>query len=220
MTREYFIIDCETHPVPMTEVSTNVSYFRDAARARYSFDGCKRPIMRDEDIKISLPMDQPDMILRGMDESDVDMSVVIPERFLFASGGYHPWVSNGWMLKAVKKAPDRLIMSPNFGPVMKREMKDVLWEMEHLTKNKGVKIFKWYCPEETYINDKRLWPFYDKAQELGLVMEVHTGLGYVYGTRNKYCHPGLLEDVVHDFYDLKIIAFHFGWPYHHELNVL
>lgn len=220
MARDYFIIDCETHPMNMADAMMNIGYFRDLRRARYSFDGCKRPFVREEDMNIPPIAKQPDGFLHVMDEIGVDMYVCIPERFLFASGGYHPWVSNGWMLNAVSKAPDRLIMCPNFGPVMKREMKDVLWEMEFMAKERGVKVFKWYCPEDAAINDRRLWPFYDKAQELGLVMQVHTGLGYVYGAKNRYCHPGLLEDVVYDFYDLRIVAFHCGWPYHHELNML
>ncbi|MBK7252316.1 MAG: amidohydrolase family protein, partial [Gammaproteobacteria bacterium] len=88
-----------------------------------------------------------------------------------------------------------------------------------MVKEYGVKVFQVLPPEDTHINDKRLWPFFAKAQGAESSCR-HTGTGYVYGGRNKYCHPALLEDVLYDFYDLRIVAFHFGWPHHRELNLL
>lgn len=111
--------------------------------------------------------------------------------------------TSAWMLTGVQQYPDRFITCPNFGPIIQRGVKEAIHEMEFIAKEYGVKVFKFHCPEDTYINDKRLWPIFAKAQELNLVMQVHTGTGYVYGARNKYCHPGLLEDVLYDFYDLR-----------------
>jgi predicted TIM-barrel fold metal-dependent hydrolase len=42
-------------------------------------------------------------------------------------------------------------------------------------------------------------------------------MSYVCPQPNKYTLPILLDDVCLDFPELKIIAYHMGWPYHEEL---
>jgi predicted TIM-barrel fold metal-dependent hydrolase len=74
-----------------------------------------------------------------------------------------------------------------------------------------------YAPEDGPLNDKRLWPFYEKACELDVALTIHTGMSYVCPQPTKYTIPILLDDVCLDFPDLKIIAYHMGWPYQEEL---
>jgi predicted TIM-barrel fold metal-dependent hydrolase len=62
-----------------------------------------------------------------------------------------------------------------------------------------------------------MYPFYEKAQELGVPLTVHTGMAYVVPQPTKYTLPILLDDICLDFPDLKIIAYHAGWPYCEEL---
>ena len=90
---------------------------------------------------------------------------------------------------------------------------------DQYAKEHGVKYGKIYPPGELWdLNDRRYWPFYAKAEELGVMLGMHMGHGYIYGANTHAARPGHLEDICREFYDLKILAFHFGWPWHHELN--
>jgi predicted TIM-barrel fold metal-dependent hydrolase len=62
-----------------------------------------------------------------------------------------------------------------------------------------------------------MWPFYEKACEIGIPLTIHTGMSYVCPQPSRYTHPDLLDDVCLDFPDLKIIAYHMAWPHTEEL---
>jgi predicted TIM-barrel fold metal-dependent hydrolase len=70
------------------------------------------------------------------------------------------------------------------------------------------------------MNDERYWPIYSLAQEMGLTIAFHTGHGYIYGANTNAGNPRHLEDVCRNFYDLKILAFHMGWPWSDDLNCI
>jgi uncharacterized protein len=64
------------------------------------------------------------------------------------------------------------------------------------------------------INDRAFYPCYDKAQELGVPIMMHTGTGLMMGSRVKHVHPLMVDDVAFDFPNLKIICAHLGgWDY-------
>lgn len=67
------------------------------------------------------------------------------------------------------------------------------------------------------IDDKKLYPVYSKANELGLAVAIHTGINYStrHPIRNE--HPLLLDEVACDFRDLKLIACHASWPWIPEI---
>ena len=49
---------------------------------------------------------------------------------------------------------------------------------------------------------------------LDIALTIHMGMAYVCPQPSKYTLPILLDDVCLAFPDLKIIAYHMGWPYH------
>ena len=57
------------------------------------------------------------------------------------------------------------------------------------------------------LNDKRIYGFYREAQELGMILDFHTG---VHGWLLMEYRPLLLDDVAYDFPELKIIVEHVG----------
>ena len=64
------------------------------------------------------------------------------------------------------------------------------------------------------INDKAFYPCYEKVQELGVPIMIHTGTALVMGCRGKHVQPLMIDDVAFDFPDLKIICAHLGgWNY-------
>lgn len=162
----------------------------------------------------------PEALLAAMDKYGVDIGCVLPESMMDTTGYTSRWISNGEMARIADSHPDRFMYQPNLSPVKFKGVNNTNWELEYWVKERGARIFKYYPPEDTYINDPELWPFYEKAQELGIVLDIHTGFSWVPPGKSKHAVPLLLDDVARDFPDLKIIAFHMGYPYCDDLNMI
>ena len=67
------------------------------------------------------------------------------------------------------------------------------------------------------IDDRRLYPIYAKANELGLHVALHTGINYTVTYPISNDHPMQVDQVSCDFPDLVIIACHAGWPWVTEM---
>lgn len=63
------------------------------------------------------------------------------------------------------------------------------------------------------IDDRRLYPAYARAEELGLVVAVHTGVNYSRLHPIRHERAELLDQVACDFPDLRLVACHAGWPW-------
>lgn len=63
------------------------------------------------------------------------------------------------------------------------------------------------------IDDKRLYPVYQRAEELGLVVALHTGVNYSRVHPMKHEKPEYLDQVACDFPELQLVASHGGWPW-------
>jgi predicted TIM-barrel fold metal-dependent hydrolase len=164
--------------------------------------------------------EDPAALLAAMDKYGVDIACLLPESMMDTTGYTSRWMTNGEMAKVVESNPQRFIYQPNISPIKHKGVKNTIWELEYWVKEKRAKIFKFYPPEDTYINDPELWPFYEKAQELGIVLDIHTGFCWVPPGKSKYSIPLLLDDVARDFPELKIVAFHMGYPYCDDLNMI
>ena len=159
-------------------------------------------------------------LLAAMDRYGVDIACLLPESMMDTTGYSSRWVTNGDMAAVVEKYPNRLIYEPNLSPIKFRGVKNAIWELEYWVKEKGARIFKFYPPEDTYINDPDLWPFYERAEALQIVLDIHTGFCWVPPGKSKYALPLLLDDVAREFPGLKIVAFHMGYPYCDDLNMV
>ena len=155
-----------------------------------------------------------------MDKYGVDIACLLPESMMDTTGYSSRWCTNGQMAEIVESNPDRFMYQPNISPIKHKGLKNSIWELEYWVKEKGAKIFKFYPPEDTYINDPDLWPFYKRAEALDIVLDIHTGFCWVPPGKSKYALPILLDDVARDFPDLKINAFHMGYPYCDDLNMI
>jgi len=162
----------------------------------------------------------PEMLLQSMDKYGVDIACLLPESMMDTTGYTKRWCTNGEMAKVVDTHPDRFMYQPNLSPIKHKGVNNTIWEMEYWVKEKGAKIFKFYPPEDTYINDPDLWPFYNKAEELDIVLDIHTGFSWVPPGKSKYALPILIDDVARDFPELKINAFHMGYPYCDDMNMV
>jgi len=60
-----------------------------------------------------------------------------------------------------------------------------------------------------YPDDRRMWPIYKRAAELGLIVVFHTG-DEEGGVKGVYSQPKQYVDVIKSFPELKIVLAHFG----------
>ena len=220
----FFKIDPECHIIG--DMST-VDHFPGVQMWWRSIDGIMRPLMQgapEEYMSMIEPWEMqkstdPDNIIRAMDKYGVDVACILPESMMDTTGYSSRWCTNQDAWKAVQKYPDRFIINPNLSPIKKRGVENAIWEMEYWVE-KGAKIFKYYSPEDTYLNDPDLWPFYKRAEELGIVLCLHAGFSWVPPGKSKYCYPTQIDDIARDFPNLKIVAFHMGYPYTDAMNMV
>ena len=220
----FFKIDPECHIIG--DMST-VDHFPGVQMWWRSIDGIMRPLMQgapEEYMSMIEPWEMqkstdPDNIIRAMDKYGVDVACILPESMMDTTGYSSRWCTNQDAWKAVQKYPDRFIINPNLSPIKKRGVQNAIWEMEYWVE-KGAKIFKYYSPEDTYLNDPELWPFYKRAEELGIVLCLHAGFSWVPPGKSKYCYPTQIDDIARDFPNLKIVAFHMGYPYTDAMNMV
>ncbi|MFZ5643606.1 MAG: amidohydrolase family protein [Bacillota bacterium] len=225
----YFKIDCEPHLIGDMEP---INHFPGVKLWWKSIDSIGRPLLFGAPPSVIMKVVQgaepweltknadPESLLRAMDKYGVDIACLLPESMMDTTGFSSRWMSNGDMAKVVETQPDRFMYQPNLSPVKHKGVKNTIWELEYWVKEKGAKIFKFYPPEDTYINDPDIWPFYEKAQELGIVLDIHTGIGWCAPGKFAHGDPLLLEDVARDFPELIINAFHMGYPHSDTLNMV
>ncbi len=221
----FFKIDPEPHLVGNME---HVIHFPGVQMWWRAIEGIRRPLLSGIPQEALMGIEpwemqkstDPARLLEAMDKYGVDVACLLPESMMDTTGYTSRWCTNGEMAKIVETNPDRFMYQPNLSPIKHKGVKNTLWELEYWVKEKGARIFKYYPPEDTYINDEALWPFYAKAQELGIVLDIHTGFSWVPPGKSKYALPIYLDDVARDFPELKINAFHMGYPYCDDLNMV
>jgi predicted TIM-barrel fold metal-dependent hydrolase len=123
---------------------------------------------------------------------------------------------NEFISRYCQAAPDRLIPCGSLHP---RHTQDPARQMDHLIQDLKIKMIKIHPPHQLfYANEylhglEALRIIYEKAQEYGIPVLVHTGTSIFPGARAKYGDPLALDDVALDFPRLKIILAHGGRPF-------
>ena len=222
---DYFKLDPEAHMIGRMEP---LNHFPGVRMWWKAIENTSRPLLlgTPPEALQGVPADDlqvnadPEALLAAMDRYGVDIACLLPESMMDTTGYSSRWVTNGDMAAVVERYPYRLIYEPNLSPIKHRGVKNAIWELEYWVKEKGARIFKFYPPEDTYINDPDLWPFYERAAALQIVLDIHTGFSWVPPGKSKYALPLLIDDVARDFPDLKIVAFHMGYPYCDDLNMV
>lgn len=119
-----------------------------------------------------------------------------------------------FVVEYCKADPQRLIpigsLHPQFTPNVSKRM-DELARM-------GIRILKLHPPHQCiYPNayrsgDEHLRTIYEKAQDFGVPVMIHTGTSIFPGARNVYADPIYVDDVCVDFPKLQVLLAHGGRP--------
>lgn len=209
--QDYFVALTECHfmnPQTMSEID----YYPGVQRWWDSVDGVMRA-WSGRDLSGEWPHPIASELIKYMDEAGVDVTFCLREPMMDLTGGTVSLSTNGFMMQQIEPYAGRMYLEANCGPIIKRGLEEAIWELEYLFKERDAKLCKIYAPEDDGpVNDKRLWPFYAKAQELGVPLTIHTGHSYVVPQPGSHCDVRQLDDVLLAFPGLVIIAYHAGWP--------
>jgi len=194
-----------------------IAYYPNTARWWASVDGVMRA-WSGRDLTGEWPHPLAEELIKYMDEAGVDVCFCLREGMMDISGHTVAMSTNQFMIDQIAPYTDRMYLECMVGPIIRRGMEHALWELEYLVKEQNAKLCKVYQPEDDGpLDDRRMWPFYERACELDIALTVHTGMSYVVPQPSAHTHPGTLDRVLLDFPELKVIAYHMAWPHTEEL---
>ncbi|MDX2415840.1 MAG: amidohydrolase family protein [Xanthomonadales bacterium] len=145
---------------------------------------------------------------KHLDDAEIDFII-----FLCAIiRGQSARENNEKYAKLIKQFDGRAIGFAGFDPTAgEQAVNDIEYALKELG-FKGLKMIGSLLGLD--INDRAFYPCYEKAQELGVPIMMHTGSGLIMGSRVKHVRPLMVDDVAFDFPGLKIICAHLGcWDY-------
>jgi len=118
----------------------------------------------------------------------------------------------------VRAHPERFV---GFAMICPYDGKPAVRELERLVREEGlVGLSMSPLKERIPASDRRYYPMYTKAAELGIPVRMYSTMNY--GTDRPYDlgHPRHLDQVCVDFPELKVIAGLGGWPWVNEMVAL
>lgn len=151
----------------------------------------------------------PELVINHLKSEGVRYAVILPE-CAPATSGYVPTEE----VISYCRGHEMLIPFASINPNVHEDIAERLEEYVRIGGVKGLKLHPSY--QFFYPNEARLYPLYQKAQELRIPIIFHIGTSIFKGTRLKYCDPIYLDDVAVDFPDLKIIMAHSGRGFWYE----
>jgi hypothetical protein len=172
----------------------------------------------------------PEELLGILDEADISRAIQVnmtPVREMYEaavsklpageSDGEHPEIAakmgdrlkrrNTWTCEMAADH-EQLVAFPSVDPLMGTDA--MLAEVEQCVNEFAVPGIKLHPAEGHYFpRDERLWPVYEKAQELGLVVLSHGGL-FMMSPDTPYTRPANFEPVLESFPELRLVVAHLG----------
>ncbi len=148
---------------------------------------------------------RPEALVELLDEAGVDYGVVMAEEAPITPG----LLTNEYVADLCRGSK-RLIPMASINPYLEQRPAA---ELTRLVREEGFRALKLYPSfQYFYPNEPLVYPIYAAAQELGIPVMLHTGWAFFPGSRLKYAHPLLLDDVAVDFPRLPLILAHGGRP--------
>ena len=146
----------------------------------------------------------------AMTEVGIDHAVLQAE---WAAGDYR--AMNDAVARIVSEHPDRLTGYCTVNPGAGDDMAAVVEREVTERGMRGVNLqpFSYRVKAE----DKRFYPLYQKCQELGVPVTIHTSINFSNDRSIEYGRPLPLCEIACDFPELTIVANHGGWPWVAEL---
>ncbi|MBI5117384.1 amidohydrolase [Candidatus Poribacteria bacterium] len=127
-------------------------------------------------------------------------------------------IPNDKVAEITKKYPERFIgfagIDPHKGKAAIAEIDKCIREL----RLSGVALRPFM--HDIYANDQKYFPIYERCEELGVPIWIHTSINWTTKRRMDYGRPIYLDDVCIRYPGLKLIAGHGGWPWVNEMVAL
>jgi predicted TIM-barrel fold metal-dependent hydrolase len=147
-------------------------------------------------------------LIKEMDESGIDKTVILPQDFGLAIGESTVAVEdqNKAYAELQNKYPDRIVAFATVDP-RRPNASDLI---EKAVKEWGLKGVKLHPGSGYYPDAEELTAFFAKLSEFGVPVLTHSGF---WPLRSKHCDPIYFDDILVAFPNLTIIFAHFarGW---------
>lgn len=115
------------------------------------------------------------------------------------------FVPNDYTAAEVAKFPDRLLGVACIDPF--RDLPGAVLELERCVQELDFRSLKLVASYQHYpVNDRRLYPLYEKCIELDIPVHIFTGWTPTITAMLEYANPVLLDDLGMDFRDLRVIV--------------
>ncbi len=157
-------------------------------------DGYEEYISRNND---------PEVFEELLQAEGVDYACILAELSPVTTG-----ICSNEQVQQFCKGSKKLIPFCDINPYLYTDLGDELRRKVEVQGFRGVKLYPTY--QHYYLNDPRMYPLYQAAQELGIPVLIHTGSSVFKGSRLKYGDPLHLDDVATDFPRLNLVMAHSG----------
>ncbi len=177
-----------------------------------------------EAFKRSMPMGEVDMdmFMSHMDAAGVEKIALLAQDM---SRIWQSKITNGFVARMVRRFPDRLIGIAAAEPLDSQDRFNAreLDAFVEAVRDLGLKGLLLTPPYGHYAaNDRRSYPFYQKAVELGVPVYFHQSAqkGPSVLAPLRFAQPAIIDDIAIDFPELRINVEHMGYPWTQELLAL
>jgi uncharacterized protein len=157
-----------------------------------------------------------------MDRSNVQLSLLISLWCANGVGGEEIYIAAEEMLEMIGRYPSRFLGLVGISPL--RDWTDKYYApryIERMVKGhgfKGVHMYPhWFGIR---VNDRRMYPIYEKCVELNVPISFQTGQGTMRSNSRVVARPIWMDEILRDFPALKVVALHSGYPWEDELVAL
>jgi predicted TIM-barrel fold metal-dependent hydrolase len=187
------LIDFHTHPVLIKEVVEGSEQLRHAVRHIFNLQNALQPL---------------ETFKGQMKVAGIDKAVLLP---IDCTTAHNCKIFSNEQVADLASKHDFFIGFASVDP-LREEAVDELAEAISGLGLRGLKLDP--SLQQFYPNDKeKAYPLFTKATKLKIPVVMHAGMTWEADAMMKYSHPGLLEDIAHDFQGLNLIIAHMGWPY-------
>ncbi len=148
----------------------------------------------------------PDDLVASMDEAGIDYSLLIADSILPGGTSTEQAIAISEKYPRIKPIGCLSVTNISDGAI------GTLFSYLKQGKIHAVKLYPGY--ENYYLTDKRLNPFFQKMQELGFPVVIHTGF-LMAGLPGllRQAQPLYIDDLANTYPNLKIVMAHFGNPW-------
>jgi predicted TIM-barrel fold metal-dependent hydrolase len=193
------MIDFHTHPVLIQEFAAKYPNYERSARQIFNIGNNFQPL---------------ETFFLQMDVAGIEQAVLLP---IDCRRARKDSVSSNEQVAELCLISKRFIGFASVDPLRKGAAR----ELENAVKKMGLRGLKLDPALQNFrAEDRKVYPVYETAEELGIPLVIHTGMSWAPETPLERGYPIHLEEPIRRFPKLAFVLAHWGWPWVWEATAL